>query len=96
MDCLAGEFATTGALWQNAAALETFIAASPATPVPWLRPLARFATPEAVFVSKVDDLDARMGMVQRALRQAQETDEFSERLPGLSTSLLTKPVPPAE
>ena len=46
---VAGEFATTGALWQNAAALETFIAASPATPVPWLRPLARFATPEAVF-----------------------------------------------
>jgi 3'-5' exoribonuclease len=53
------------------------------------------ATPEAVFVSKVDDLDARMGMVQRALRQAQETDEFSERLPGLNTSLLTKPIPPA-
>jgi 3'-5' exoribonuclease len=54
------------------------------------------ATPEAVFVSKVDDLDARMGMVQRALRQAQETDEFSERLPGLNTSLLTRPVPPKE
>jgi len=52
------------------------------------------ASPEAVFVSKIDDLDARMGMVQRALRQAQETDEFSERLPGLNTSLLTKPVPP--
>jgi len=51
------------------------------------------ATPEAVFVSKIDDLDAKMGMVQRALRQASETDEFSERLPGLNSSLLVrKPV----
>jgi len=48
------------------------------------------ATPEAVFVSMIDNLDARMGMVQRALRQAVETSEFSERLPGLSTALLTK------
>jgi 3'-5' exoribonuclease len=47
------------------------------------------ATPEAVFVSMVDNLDARMGMVQRALRQAGEGDEFSERLPGLNASLLT-------
>jgi 3'-5' exoribonuclease len=54
------------------------------------------ATPEAVFVSMIDNLDAKMGMVQRALRQA-EGDEFSERLPGLNTSLLTRPVakPPA-
>lgn len=50
------------------------------------------ATPEAVFVSMVDNLDAKMGMVQRALRQRQEQNEFSERLPGLSTSLLTKPL----
>jgi 3'-5' exoribonuclease len=48
------------------------------------------ATPEAVFVSMIDNLDARMGMVQRALRQAGENDVFSERLPGLSASLLTK------
>ncbi|HSY53823.1 MAG TPA: HD domain-containing protein [Opitutaceae bacterium] len=48
------------------------------------------ATPEAVFVSKIDDLDARMGMVQRALRQAVEGEEFSERLPGLNTPLLLK------
>jgi 3'-5' exoribonuclease len=48
------------------------------------------ATPEAVFVSMIDNLDARMGMVQRALRQASENDVFSERLPGLSASLLTK------
>jgi len=50
------------------------------------------ATPEAVFVSMVDNLDAKMGMVQRALRQTSETEEFSERLPGLNASLLvTKP-----
>lgn len=52
------------------------------------------ATPEAVFVSMVDNLDAKMGMVQRALRQAAETDDFSERLPGLSAQLLTRKVPP--
>jgi 3'-5' exoribonuclease len=50
------------------------------------------STPEAVFVSMVDNLDAKMGMVQRALRQTSETEEFSERLPGLNASLLvTKP-----
>jgi len=53
------------------------------------------ATPEAVFVSMVDNLDARMGMVQRALRQAAEGDEFAERLPGLNAALLTrKPASP--
>jgi len=50
------------------------------------------ATPEAVFVSMIDNLDAKMGMVQRALRQNPEENEFSERLPGLNTMLLTKPV----
>lgn len=53
------------------------------------------ATPEAVFVSMIDNLDAKMGMVQRALRQAPPEGEFSERLPGLNTTLLTKPVDPA-
>jgi len=52
------------------------------------------ATPEAVLVAKIDDLDAKMGMVQRVLRQASGHEEFSERLPGLSTQLLTKPLPP--
>lgn len=52
------------------------------------------ATPEAVFVSMIDNLDAKMGMVQRAVRQAGEETEFSERLPGLNSVLLTKPVPP--
>ncbi len=51
------------------------------------------ATPEAVFVSMVDNLDAKMGMVQRALRQADENAEFSERLPGLSSPLLTRRPP---
>ncbi len=50
------------------------------------------ATPEAVLVSMIDNLDARMGMVQRALRQANPSEPFSERLPGLSTSLLTSPI----
>ncbi len=52
------------------------------------------ATPEAVFVSMIDNLDARMGMVQRALRTTPETETFSERLMGLQTTLLTQPVPP--
>lgn len=52
------------------------------------------ATPEAVFVSMVDNLDAKMGMVQRALRQTAEGEEFSERLPGLSSQLLTRAIPP--
>ena len=49
------------------------------------------ATPEAVFVSKIDDLDAKMGMVQRALRQAAEGEDFSDRLLGLNSPLLTRP-----
>ncbi len=52
------------------------------------------ATPEAVFVAKVDDLDAKMGMVQRLLRHAGETpaEEFSEKHFGLNSQLLlTKP-----
>lgn len=50
------------------------------------------ATPEAVFVAKIDDLDAKMGMVQRLLRQAGENDEFSDRHLGLNSQLLlTKP-----
>jgi 3'-5' exoribonuclease len=50
------------------------------------------ATPEAVFVSMVDNLDARLGMVQRALRQAGTDDEFSERLAGLNSPLLTRKI----
>ena len=50
------------------------------------------ATPEAVFVSKIDDLDAKMGMVQRLLRQGSDNGEFSEKHFGLNSPLLlTKP-----
>jgi len=51
------------------------------------------ATPEAVFVSKVDELDAKMGMVQRALRNAPSGDEFTERILGLDMPLLVKRLP---
>ena len=51
------------------------------------------ATPEAVFVSMIDNLDARMGMVQRALRNAPEGDEFTERILGLESPILLKKLP---
>jgi 3'-5' exoribonuclease len=46
------------------------------------------ATPEAVFIAKIDDLDAKMGMVQRLLRQAGENDEFADKHAGLNAQLL--------
>lgn len=52
---------------------------------------AMAATPEAVFVSMIDNLDAKMGMVQRVLRNAAEGDEFSEKLMGLQTRVLLTP-----
>lgn len=48
------------------------------------------ATPEAVFVSMVDNLDAKMGMVQQALRNASESDLFSEYSAGLKSSVLVE------
>ena len=56
---------------------------------------AMAATPEAVFVSMIDNLDAKMGMVQRALRQSDDAQEFSERLPGLESPLLLRRTGPA-
>lgn len=47
------------------------------------------STPEAVLVSLVDNLDAKMGMVSQQLRKAITTQEFSDFVPGLQTSLLT-------
>jgi 3'-5' exoribonuclease len=47
------------------------------------------ATPEAVFVSMVDNLDAKMGMVQYALRTTPESEPFSEFIPGLGAPLYT-------
>jgi 3'-5' exoribonuclease len=52
---------------------------------------AMAATPEAVFVSMVDNLDAKMGMVQRTLRNAAEGEGFSEYLVGLQAPLLLDP-----
>lgn len=54
------------------------------------------ATPEAVFVSMIDNLDARMGMVQYALRHRNEDKKFSDYLPGLKAPLLTEPLPSLE
>ena len=51
------------------------------------------ATPEAVFVSMIDNLDAKMGMVQKALQQTPETERFSDYLPGLRTKPLVTPLP---
>lgn len=50
------------------------------------------ATPEAVFVSMIDNLDARMGMVQYALRHRSDDKPFSDFLPGLKSPLLTDPI----
>lgn len=49
------------------------------------------ATPEAVFVSMVDNLDAKMGMVQRVTRNAAAGAEFSEFLGGLKSAVLLTP-----
>ena len=54
------------------------------------------ATPEAVFVSMIDNLDARMGMVQQALRRSVPADDFSERVLGLNTQLLVRRLPPSD
>ena len=51
------------------------------------------ATPEAVFVSMLDNLDAKMGMVQQALRQSPEGAEFSDYMPGLGGTVLVEPPP---
>lgn len=52
---------------------------------------AMAATPEAVFVSMIDNLDAKMGMVQRVLRNTPESEPFSEYLGGLKTRVLLTP-----
>jgi 3'-5' exoribonuclease len=48
------------------------------------------ATPEAIFVSMIDHMDAKLGMVQYALRYAGEAAVFSDYLPGLQVQLLTE------
>lgn len=46
------------------------------------------STPEAVFVSMIDNLDAKMAVVQYALRQDRSAKEFSEYSPSLKASIL--------
>jgi 3'-5' exoribonuclease len=41
------------------------------------------SSPEGVFVSLVDNLDAKMAMVERALDSTPSGSEFSEKIPGL-------------
>lgn len=49
---------------------------------------AMAATPEAILVSLIDNLDAKMGMVQAALRNRVGNEEFSDFYPGLKTAVL--------
>ena len=65
---------------------------APSMPTPARRPASVGGFPAPPLQQRLQLLDARMGMVERALRQANEGDEFSERLPGLNTQLLTKKV----
>lgn len=52
---------------------------------------AMASTAEGVFVSMLDNLDAKMGMVQEAFRELAANAEFSEFLPGLKTKLVVGP-----
>lgn len=54
------------------------------------------ATAEAVFVSMVDNLDARMGMVQYALRTTPSGEDFSEFVAGLGAPVYTRDTDPAD
>jgi 3'-5' exoribonuclease len=44
------------------------------------------SSPEGVFVALVDNLDAKMAMVERALGTTPSNQEFSERIPGLENA----------
>lgn len=46
------------------------------------------ATPEALFVSLVDNLDAKMGIVQQTLRRLEGQDGFSDHNPALGSPIL--------
>ena len=51
----------------------------------------RAATPEAVFVSNIDNFDAKMGSVEAALSSAQNENEFTE-VPALRIKMLTSKI----
>ena len=48
------------------------------------------ATAEAIFVAMIDNFDAKMGMVQKVLRDKESEDEFSYYIEGLQTKILTQ------
>jgi 3'-5' exoribonuclease len=48
------------------------------------------SSPEAIFVSLIDNLDAKMGMVSHLLASTPEMQIFSERFPGLETQMLVE------
>lgn len=50
------------------------------------------SSPEAVFVSMVDNLDAKMGAVQSAIRNTSPEKSFSDYLPALKSSILVEPL----
>ncbi len=52
----------------------------------------RPATPEAFFVALVDNLDAKMGMVEQLLKSTPECDIFSEKHFGLDAKILVEKV----
>jgi 3'-5' exoribonuclease len=54
--------------------------------------VVRPATPEAVFVALVDNLDAKMGMVEQLLQSTPQKNVFSDFHRGLEGKLLTLPV----
>lgn len=54
--------------------------------------VVRPATPEAVFVALVDNLDAKMGMVEQLLRTTPGKNVFSDFHKGLESKLLVSPI----
>lgn len=52
----------------------------------------RPATPEAFFVAMIDNLDAKMGMVEQLLKATPECNTFSERHFGLDNKILVEKV----
>ncbi|MDR1401353.1 MAG: HD domain-containing protein [Puniceicoccales bacterium] len=54
--------------------------------------VVRPATPEAIFVALVDNLDAKMGMVEQLLRSTPVKNVFSDFHKGLESKLLVLPI----
>ena len=58
--------------------------------------VVRPATPEAVFVALIDNLDAKMGMVEQLLKSTPGKNIFSEFHKGLESKLLVTPLDPIQ